>query len=65
VFEAGRFAALQRNLKVPFSDWSPLPQASAIDDGNEGIETSNRLGRAPPLVSLDLNYDRVFVSAIG
>jgi hypothetical protein len=53
--DAGICAALHRNLKIPFSPLSPDVQASEIEDGKEGMETSNRLGRAPPPASFDLN----------
>jgi len=47
--EAGSCAALQRNLSSLFLFTFQFPPPEAITPaGNVGIDTSNRLGRAPP-----------------
>ena len=60
--EAGSVDDLHRNLKLSFSS---AFQASWIDDGNDAIETSNKLGRPPPPDNLDLKAHNVLVAAIG
>ena len=64
ILEAGNAADLHKNLKIPFSASSPGPQSPWTEDGNVGIDTSKRLGRAAPPISFALNCESVLVSAI-
>jgi hypothetical protein len=55
ILDAGKEAALHKNLKVSASWLSPVLQVFVpAATGNEGISTSNRFGLAPPPVSFDL-----------